>query len=72
MGGGLVVLVTAPANPSTLLTTVLAAFSTPLTTVLAKSAPGSVGSVTGVPVPASLGTAVDGRDGTPALVAHGR
>ena len=68
----MVVLVTPPVKPSTLLTTVLAAFSTPVTTVLAKSAPGSVGSVTGVPVPPGLGTGAEGRDGTPALVAQGR
>jgi hypothetical protein len=46
---------------STLLTTVFAAFSTPVTTVLAKSAPGKVGSVTGVPaLPLGMGAA-EGR-----------
>ena len=58
-----------PVKPSTLLTTVLAAFSMPVTTVLAKSAPGSVGSVTGVPAPDGVGT--DGRAG-PALATQDR
>jgi hypothetical protein len=44
------------------LTTVLDAFSMPPTMVLAKSAPGSVGSVTGVPLPVGEpdGTGADG------------
>jgi hypothetical protein len=42
-------------------TTVLAVFSMPVTTVLAKSAPGSVGSVTGVPPLVGVGTGADGR-----------
>jgi hypothetical protein len=69
LGGGLVVSVTPLVNRSTLLTTELAAFSTPVTTVLAKSAPGRVGRVTGVPPVDGLGIA--GRAG-PALAAQGR
>ena len=60
MGGGFVLPVILLVKLSTLLTTVFAAFSTPVTTVLAKSAPGRVGSVTGVPPP-PLGMGADGR-----------
>jgi hypothetical protein len=42
-------------------TTVLAVFSMPVTTVLAKSAPGRVGRVTGVPPPDGVGMGADGR-----------
>jgi hypothetical protein len=42
-------------------TTVLAVFSIPVTTVLAKSAPGNVGNVTGVPPPEGAGMGADGR-----------
>jgi len=52
-----------------LLTTVFAAFSTPLTTVFAKSAPGNVGNVTGVP-PVLRGEGMDGP-AWPVLAAQG-
>ena len=63
--------VTLPVNFSTLLTTELAAFSTPETTVLAKSAPGSVGSVTGAPPPDGAGVYVEG-EADAVLALHGR
>ena len=71
MGGGFVVPVILLVKLSTLLTTVFAAFSTPLTTVLAKSAPGRVGRVTGVPPPDTDGIGVEGR-AWPVLTAQGR
>ena len=72
LGGGLVLLVTPPVKLSMLLTTVLAAFSMPLTTVLAKSAPGSVGSVTGVPPPEGDGMGVDEGREAPCWPTQGR
>ena len=67
----MVVWVTPLVKLSMLLTTVLAALSTPVTMVLAKSAPGSVGSVTGVPPVDGTGDGADGR-GVPVVVAQGR
>jgi hypothetical protein len=71
LGGGLVVPVILLVKLSTLLTTVFAAFSTPVTTVLAKSAPGRVGNVTGVPPLEGRGIGVEGR-AWPVLAAQGR
>jgi hypothetical protein len=71
LGGGLVLLVTPLVKPSMLLTTVLDAFSMPPTTVLAKSAPGSVGRVTGVPPPEGEGAGAGAELG-PACATQGR
>jgi len=70
LGGGLVLEETPPVKRSTLVTTELAAFWTPCTTVLAKLAPGSVGSVTGMEAPPPAEGVLTG-EGAPVPVNQG-